>query len=1218
MENLIEKYSYLKFLDRPLDNQQLKVCCRTDNTVVAAGAGSGKTQVLATRFAWLVMEFDDITAPSILTLTFTKKAAAEMYSRIYETLKKFAYDTNIEIPERQRKNAIRALSEFANVHIQTLDSYCGSIVRQAANRYGIRPDFSTGSADAARNIKNLALPFILKHKNNPGILHYAKAGRLQEFAENVFAEIIIKHTSLATSANYFQNSLVLQCSEIINAWNENVKNITNALNNLEMFCKENPDYINASYPEVEKIFSGSVPEFNLIEKIDWNCLENENSVLKNVYDIIGFLELFEPIKLTKGARNLGEIFKPMIYKIKGSSNDKNNCLLGYAKSIASFFSEYEYIREMFLLLDEFSLQINTLKRNTGALTFADVSEMALKILIEQKDIRKQEKESYSKIMIDEFQDNNGKNRDLLFILSESDGESDFVYDENDFEAVHETLKHKIVKDKLFFVGDEKQSIYKFRGADVSVFNELKKDLEAVNGSDSFIQMIYNYRSDPALLSTFNILFGAQQCKDGQYVYTGKNAVFNIVDSESFEASYPQTAVAKYVDKVTHHEQPGVELNADNVRCHTAVFINGSEYDNAKKKGLVLNEKNQLMYFIASRIKELHDAGVNYNQIAVLEKGRTDRPVLKNWLERFKIPYQMDSQSNLFGDAVVNDIYNFLRLCVYPSDLNSYSAYLCSPLAGLSESALEKILSVQVDVKDPDFVFDAFNQSSWNRIKEVLGESSVEYNRFVNALDYYQNMQKKVLSQPITETLNAIWYEQGYRYETILNSNVNSFEEQYDLLFEIARTADLSGNGVAWFIDQLALTKNTGFANDDSDMDTKDVTYPLERESGVQIMTIHKSKGLQFDYVFVTGCFGGEKTENSSDFYFDQSYGVTLRPQSDVQNYFFLKVQDVSNQKNLAEFRRIIYVGATRAIKELYLVGSYNVTSKGEHKDRGPFEPLISNYYPEILNLELNQIYEESAPFDIIKIPVVPVSVYEQFDKVQSVDSLRTEKIKNARKWIEEVSLISTPVLESNRISPSAMETPYDEEEEKRLRIEQKDNVDLYPEIDQILQDIEKDNKSFGFDEFGTLVHFYLEQTCNGLSADEIESDAQKFLRKLDNKQKTKLTEVCLKICERFYKTSVGEKLQNAITEGRKVRAEHTFKSFMNNMIVTGSIDLYFENPDGTITIVDYKTDHTINMEKYRQQQLCYKKAVQDLYQLPEDKVNCILYFIRFDLFVDVR
>ena len=209
-------YAYLDLLEHPLDDQQKKVCCSVKNAVVAAGAGSGKTQVLATRFAWLVMEFDDIRAPAVLTLTFTKKAAAEMYARIYKTLVFFS--KNERVPERQRKNAARAVSEFADARIQTLDSYCGAVVRQAANRYGIRPDFTTGSTDSERNIKNLALPFVLKNLSRPGIRRFAEAGKVQEFSDSLVAKIIGEYTSLAAESGRFTRSLETQKSIISDAW----------------------------------------------------------------------------------------------------------------------------------------------------------------------------------------------------------------------------------------------------------------------------------------------------------------------------------------------------------------------------------------------------------------------------------------------------------------------------------------------------------------------------------------------------------------------------------------------------------------------------------------------------------------------------------------------------------------------------------------------------------------------------------------------------------------------------------------------------------------------------------------------------------------------------------------------------------------------------------------------------------------------------------------
>ena len=188
-----KQYKYLGILERALDPSQENVCFTTENSVVAAGAGSGKTQVLATRFAWLVIS-QKVEVSEILTLTFTDKAASEMYQRIYATLKYFAEYTpktdaelvdffknkrKIENPSSQMiqefreaeqdltedKKALakKALLNFTDAHIQTLDSYCGSVVRQCANRYGISPDFSVGSTDAVRTIKDKAFKFVLKY-----------------------------------------------------------------------------------------------------------------------------------------------------------------------------------------------------------------------------------------------------------------------------------------------------------------------------------------------------------------------------------------------------------------------------------------------------------------------------------------------------------------------------------------------------------------------------------------------------------------------------------------------------------------------------------------------------------------------------------------------------------------------------------------------------------------------------------------------------------------------------------------------------------------------------------------------------------------------------------------------------------------------------------------------------------------------------------------------
>ena len=224
-----KEYEYLDLLGKGLDPYQEKACCRTENTIIAAGAGSGKTQVLASRFAWLVMS-KNIPANKILTLTFTNKAAAEMYQRIYQSLVELS--KNPKTPAKEKARAKQAIEDFSEVHIQTLDSYCKNIVSQAANRYGISPDFSIGSSDSDLQLQ--ALQFVLKHRENPTIQYYLADSDLQDFAQQYFYAPVNKFTTLAQPNNFFTEGFYKQLKEIVKVWNEKSSTLINIPSELDV------------------------------------------------------------------------------------------------------------------------------------------------------------------------------------------------------------------------------------------------------------------------------------------------------------------------------------------------------------------------------------------------------------------------------------------------------------------------------------------------------------------------------------------------------------------------------------------------------------------------------------------------------------------------------------------------------------------------------------------------------------------------------------------------------------------------------------------------------------------------------------------------------------------------------------------------------------------------------------------------------------------------
>ena len=1169
--------NFLDLLDRKLDKNQYQALSAKKNTVIAAGAGSGKTQVLATRFAWLVMT-KQAKAEQILTLTFTNKAASEMYDRIYRTLKFFAEHESCEqLTAEQKQLAQNALESFSDVHIQTLDSYCCSIVRQCANRYGIKPDFITGSPDGEREVKDLAFNYILKNAENQAVQAFCEPGKLQEFAEHVFAKIILQNTSLATKQGWFSEHFEVQTQKITDAWNNLI--IGKAENSIFKQVSEIQDLLEACPKKDDKKYTLYVSHLeNLIEKTFELCdfpkftkddIKNQNEKLQTQID---YFEKYTKIATKKFSSGRIKDIQTVVTKF---ANDFYKFT-----SISSFIRQYKTLKEMNLLLDDFLQQVNTSKRTSGNLTFNDVSELALKFLLENEDIRNQEKNAYKKIMIDEFQDNNGKNRDLLYILSlkkgafEDGGKCKITVSEN--QTLHSLIKDQRSPDKLFFVGDEKQSIYKFRGADVQVFNELTS-----SGENDLIYMTFNYRSEAALVQAFNELF-----KNG-------NGIFAIPEPKlDYEAYYTRDAAKNGI------ELP--KLTNQNIPIQACIFeadiFGENEKELPENRLDLIPEKDQKAYFIAKKIFELHEQGTPWNDFAILDRSRSDRDVITKYLGLFGIPYSVDIFKDIFTDAIINDFCSFLRICVYPSDARSYAAYLCSPLAGLSENETEMIISNLFDCESE--TFNPLADADKIIKKDIEDES---FQKYQNAKDFYVQMRTKALQDRLTTTLTTLWQNRAYRYETMQNEKTVLCTEHFDMLFELARQAEENGKTAAWFIDQTELLKQK-FLAEDSDLDASQITYPIEREQAVQIMSIHKSKGLEFEHVFVYGCTNTNAKSENALFFFDEETGVSIKPQKDAPNYFCMKQSDKAKLMELAEFRRQIYVAVTRAKKDVFIVGSLKTTKESSSIMR-LFENKIAQVYPP--EVSQNCRYIEGTGFDYFKIKPVE---YKDLPK----NNFASKKNFDAKTFdsAKTISFSQNPV---ERKTPSSLESDYD----SKTQAQDSDSGKIYEQSEDTLQ-----SADFSAADFGTLVHSYLEMQTNRIKPEFYEPEP-KFFKNLSEEKIKENKELCIKMCRDFASSPLGTDLNEAQKAGRFWRAEWAFRMFYKcsqtpeGAIFTGAIDLIFENPDGTFTICDYKSDLEINSEIYRAQQECYRAAAAKILNINEDKISLNLYYLRHNKIVEL-
>ena len=381
-----------------------------------------------------------------------------------------------------------------------------------------------------------------------------------------------------------------------------------------------------------------------------------------------------------------------------------------------------------------------------------------------------------------------------------------------------------------------------------------------------------------------------------------------------------------------------------------------------------------------------------------------------------------------------------------------------------------------------------------------------------------------------------------------------------------------------------------------EINVDELTYPLEKGDAVKIMTIHKSKGLQFGFVFVYGCTNVTRRSASSLFFFDPKYGLTIKPGNGTKNFFFARQEEQAALEELAEFRRLIYVAITRAENYVEIVGTWNSEPTEASEKEGSFR-LIENlvrYYSTEERINFR-------PFRLFALE--PVEREKMNEVLYNANSFATEKahVQAAQEIFKNEPIIKYEWPESNRKTPSSLEKDY---------IAQKaQDGDSGKNFDSPEDSL--DIPIFTAADFGTLVHAFLEAQAKGTPCDEYEPNP-KLLKNLPDSPDVmnQFLDSCKLMCQKFAQSDFGKALEECKAAGRFYRAEWAFRMLLDGYIFTGSIDLIFENPDGSYTIIDYKSDKEIDVEKYRGQQECYKKAAAKLLKIPEEKISCYLYFLK--------
>jgi ATP-dependent helicase/nuclease subunit A len=1214
---------------RQLNQEQGEAVFCESNAVVAAGAGSGKTAVLASRFAYLVVE-KAYEVTEILTLTFTKKAATEMYQRIYATLSQLADEGSGILKER----AQRAKDDFFHAPIYTLDAYSASLVRQGAIRYGIPPDFTVDQARCRELVMEEALPFVIARRQHPALeaLYFQK--QPLGIAQDLFAKPVLTYTHIDEPSDFME--MVQDQIRIIGTeWEKSTQEITGILQQMEIFLAEaSPaDRFRLALESVLAPFSKGELRFPLAQEIRgyFDFLQTlpdkeripgakAHPIRAQVAGCFEFLYAFHTLNLSLGKRQ--DPAKELVKEIRKQALEFS--------SLGVFCMQGGLILSFMTLLQEFQSRILAKKRHEGVLTFSDVARLARRILLDHPDIRDTEKAAFKAIMIDEFQDNNELQKDLLFLLAERAERQD--------RSVPQAAD--LCPGKLFFVGDEKQSIYRFRGADVSVFQRLRNELEGVS-----LSLRKNYRSAPSLIGGFNALFGGSGFDPQGEQSPGKWASVFVPHTQQlpvYEAAYTPVCAGKEASGTSPRcLEPGISI---------AILPKTRDEDEEAAERTVSDEFLDLheneACFVAEQIQELLKHRYRPDDIVLLFRAHTHQTCYEHQLRLRNIPYTSGGMGGFFTDGPVQDLMALLRLVAYPRDTEAYGVMLRSPWVSLSLGGLFECLIA----KEEPFA-DAL-------VPLLSAEDQVQ---FLHGQGLYRRIGEKAARMSCAELLSELWYTEGYRYETEWHPRTTVYRTLYDYLFNLAVKADAEGLSLAGFTDKIRALQDGEEPLDDHDMD-----IPLERSGAVQLMTIHKSKGLEFPVVFICCCGNqGKRAGNTEGVYWSEEGGISFNPplpqewagmqgsgeQKVKRNFFYEQASREERQKRTAELRRLLYVAMTRAEQAVYLVGSLSL-GEGERgevfsiqvghgikekiaaqnkKDSSPIAgdciidddtlfglllPAALDHLPDAASGEADPIKGSPCFFDLQVIPRYRKSqVFSDTSQARTPpryaqdSSGLTQFLTSLKPYYAKAPLISTPQVLPRHQSATASSGSGAAQGSYHLSpaYTGEGGADLFEPVDALLDRFAARAADTGYDgrdrftpaDFGTLAHACTEALLNGKEA-RIPLALAGYLLPAEAKA---LLSAGKALAARFIASPLGIIGGTAIFR----KSEYRFRSLTaEGIFIDGTIDLLFETPE-TVYVVDFKTDREEHPREHLPQMTWYYHAARALRKKP---CEIYLYYLR--------
>ena len=882
--------------DSSLDNQTL---------LVAAAAGSGKTAVLVERIITRLKDMDNpLSVQELMVVTFTKAAAQEMSARIGLALAKAMESTDDEAMQERLE---RQLNLLPSAHISTLHSFCQWVIRSYFYKLDINPTARIGNEAEMALLQQEVLADLLTKSYEEGLYNiYELADFFSDDKSDagLTAKIMSLYNYAMSLANPdgwlrkalepYKEAMTANPSDTLwgqYMWDNHVAVIDRIRERLERMEQILLDPLGPH--KWQNIYDNQLAALSMLSGAEtWDDMgeacKHTDTFIKDRFNKLG--EEVDP-SLQAEFKSLGSQNKDDLKAMQAAVFTVPEATLQ-----EQFKAQYPIIKGLVELTIAFHKAYRDMKQEQGIMDFSDLEHLCLALLVEPgteddpqpSDVAKELQDTFKEIMVDEYQDTNGVQETIINLISRVDNR--------------------------FYVGDVKQAIYSFRMADSSLFMEKYNTYGGTDAVERRIDLAKNFRSHENILAATNFLF--------YQIMTEEAAELNYTEAESL-------IPGRIVEDAPEDWIGGdVELQLLDVSKDT---LSASESDEDEGGDPENNERE--LDFIIQKIKEIHGAKkkvqnpdgtfrqIEWRDFAILRRS------LAGWgtraveaMRQAGIPAVVNERDGYFEAQEIQLLLALLSIIDNPEQDLPMAAVLHSGLVGLDANELGALRL-------------SGDGSLWSLMPAYAEEAQDErLLAFIGHMERWRTLSRR---HGVTDLLWDIYESQDY--VNYVGAMPNGLVRRANVLALYDRAKGYEASGFRGLFRFLRFVESLRDSNQDMPL----ANVVSEADNVVRLMTIHKSKGLEFPVVFLSGVQKGfNMMDLRSELLIDKNAGLGLKGYfPDIRVSFptmpWFYVKDVKEAALKAEEERILYVALTRARDKLIMTGHF----KGFKNAKGKLSTL---------------------------------------------------------------------------------------------------------------------------------------------------------------------------------------------------------------------------------------------------------------------------------------